>query len=82
MGQNGRTLKDSLPFIPLGFFRGSSGFSESRAAWGGEERGVRQSCPLRLEKLSNNKISIRKPVTKTNVLSACPEPGTLAYIIL
>ena len=49
---------------------------------GKEERGMRQSCPLRLEKLSNNKISIRKPVTKTNVLSACPEPGTLAYIIL
>ena len=36
MGQNGRTLKDSLPFIPLGFFRGSSGFSESRAGEGGK----------------------------------------------
>ena len=37
MGQNGRTLKDSLPFIPLGFFLGLSGFSESRAAWRGRK---------------------------------------------
>ena len=36
MGQIGRTLNDSLPFIPVDFFRGSSGFSESRAERGGK----------------------------------------------
>lgn len=31
-----------------------------------EERGMRPSCPLRLEKLDNNKMLIMKPVTMAN----------------
>lgn len=67
MGQNGRTLKDSLPFIPLGFFLGPSLITVLRkqGCVEGEERGVRPSCLPRHEKL-NNGIFIMKPVTKTN----------------
>ena len=35
-GQNGRTLKDTVPFILLDFFRGTSAFTESRTEGRGE----------------------------------------------
>ena len=34
-GQNGRTLKDTVPFILLDFFRGTSAFTESKTEGGG-----------------------------------------------
>ena len=35
-GQNGRTLKDTVPFILLDFFRGTSAFTESKTEEGGK----------------------------------------------
>ena len=35
-GQNGRTLKDTVPFILLDFLRGTSAFTESKTEGGGK----------------------------------------------
>lgn len=66
MGQNGRTLKDSLPFIPLGFFLGLSRFSESRAVWRGRKEVETILLKLRHEKLNNGDFLYHETSDKTN----------------